>query len=180
MSDIVLPGQALSLPQRAPLPQTGTGIYNRTCLRSTIIGIPSTTGSLISVIPPRPIPPVPQPGSLVLGKITHLSPTSATLLILAVDNNPSEEFTGIIRTQDIRATERDKLRMGDCFRGGDVVRALVLSLGDQRNYYLSTARNDLGVVFATSEAGGIMQPINWQEMRCPRTGQIEKRKCAKP
>ena len=28
-----------------------------------------------------------------------------------------------------------------------------ISLGDARSYYVTTARNDLGVIFATSEAG---------------------------
>lgn len=28
-----------------------------------------------------------------------------------------------------------------------------ISLGDARSYYITTARNDLGVIFATSEAG---------------------------
>jgi exosome complex RNA-binding protein Csl4 len=28
-----------------------------------------------------------------------------------------------------------------------------ISLGDARSYYISTARNDLGVIFGTSEAG---------------------------
>ena len=28
-----------------------------------------------------------------------------------------------------------------------------ISLGDARSYYITTARNDLGVLFATSEAG---------------------------
>ena len=72
-----------------------------------------------------------------------------------------------------------------------------ISLGDAQSYYITTARNDLGVIFATSEAGGLfprssrsllilglsgytMQPASWQEMRCPKTGKIEKRKCAKP
>ncbi len=89
-----------------------------------------------------------------------------------------------------------------------------MSLGDARSYYVTTARNDLGVIFATSEAGeydkedlkrthsvspstmpcpmrigtvsdvcrsgATMEPVSWQEMRCPKTGKIEKRKCAKP
>lgn len=75
-----------------------------------------------------------------------------------------------------------------------------ISLGDARNYYITTARNDLGVIFATSEAGErlfallsfilnwciwclqgmTMEPVSWQEMRCPKTGKVEKRKCAKP
>ena len=29
-------------------------------------------------------------------------------------------------------------------------------------------------------AGATMEPVSWQEMRCPKTGKIEKRKCAKP
>jgi exosome complex component CSL4 len=72
-----------------------------------------------------------------------------------------------------------------------------ISLGDARNYYVTTARNDLGVIFASSEAGeqwamqpfstiahvyagAMMEPVSWQEMRCPKTGRVEKRKCAKP
>lgn len=81
-----------------------------------------------------------------------------------------------------RLTERDKVKMGECFRLGDIVKAKVvsgvgvaarrwspasqlprhanpladvckLSLGDARSYYLSTAANELGVVYATSESG---------------------------
>ena len=37
-----------------------------------------------------------------------------------------EDFTGVIRVQDIRATEKDKVKVGDCFRGGDVVKGLVV------------------------------------------------------
>ncbi len=33
------------------------------------------------------------------------------------------------------------------------MRAEVISLGDARSYYLSTAKNELGVVYATSIAG---------------------------
>lgn len=29
-------------------------------------------------------------------------------------------------------------------------------------------------------SGVTMEPVSWQEMRCPKTGRIEKRKCAKP
>jgi len=107
----------------------------------------------------------------------------ATISISVVDGQalpPGEDFTGVIRVQDVRATEKDKVKIGDCFRGGDVVRGVVISLGDARSYYITTARNDLGVIFAESEAGATMFPISWQEMRCPKTGVIEKRKCAKP
>jgi hypothetical protein len=42
-------------------------------------------------------------------------------------------------------------------------------LGDARAYYLSTAKNDLGVIFAQSVAGHTMIPISWEEMICPKT-----------
>lgn len=47
--------------------------------------------------------------------------------------------------------------MYDCFHPGDIVRAEVLSLGDARSYYLSTAKNELGVVYAKSPAGACLQ-----------------------
>lgn len=93
-----------------------------------------------------------------------------------------ESFRGIIRTQDVRLTERDKIKMADCFKPGDIVRGEIISLGDGSNYYLSTARNDLGVILARSEggAGGLLYAVDWQTMICPSTGVIEKRKCANP
>ncbi|PNH08566.1 Exosome complex component CSL4 [Tetrabaena socialis] len=70
--------------------------------------------------------------------------------------------------------------MYDCFRPGDVVRAEVVSLGDARSYYLSTAKNELGVVYARSAAAGVaMVPTGWTEMQCPDTQAVEKRKVAR-
>jgi exosome complex component CSL4 len=57
---------------------------------------------------------------------------------------------------------------------------LQISLGDQANYYLSTARNELGVILATSESGNTMYPVSWKEFRDPETGLEELRKVAKP
>jgi hypothetical protein len=42
----------------------------------------------------------------------------------------------------------------DAFRPGDVVRARVLSLGDARSFFLTTAQEALGVVAAKGPAGG--------------------------
>lgn len=55
-----------------------------------------------------------------------------------------------------------------------------ISLGDQANYYLSTASNELGVIMATSEAGNDMVPVSWKEYKDPETGIGELRKVAKP
>lgn len=55
-----------------------------------------------------------------------------------------------------------------------------ISLGDQANYYLSTASNELGVIMAISEAGNAMYPVSWKEYKDPDTGLSEARKVAKP
>ena len=70
--------------------------------------------------------------------------------------------------------------MHNCVRPGDIIKCLIISLGDVRSYYVSTARNDLGVVFATSEDGHPMIPVSWESMKDPQSLQIEYRKCAKP
>ena len=86
---------------------------------------------------------------------------------------------GIIRREDVRQTEKDRVELSKCFRPNDVVFAKVLSLGDHQNYLLSTAGDELGVVLATSAAGVRLEPISWNEMRCPKTGVKEPRKTAR-
>lgn len=61
--------------------------------------------------------------------MTRLSPLQATIAISVVDRlalPAGEEFIGIIRVQDVRATEKDKVKIGESFRGGDVVRGTVV------------------------------------------------------
>ncbi|KAH7106708.1 hypothetical protein BKA62DRAFT_825349 [Auriculariales sp. MPI-PUGE-AT-0066] len=177
----LLPGQPIPVP-KGPVPQLGQGTYLRDGqLRASLIGVPKFDAGTLSLARPRPRAPA--PNSIVLGTVVRLSPLQAVLSITVVDGVPlphGEDFQGVVRAQDVRATEKDKVKIAECFRGGDVVRGIVISLGDARSYFLSTARNDLGVIFATSEAGATMEPVSWQEMRCPKTGQVEKRKCAKP
>ena len=97
-------------------------------------------------------------------------------------DKPIQQITLLLlfSTQDVRAAEKDKVKIYNSFRPGDIVKAEVISLGDARSYVLSTAKNELGVIFATSVAGATMIPISWQEMQCPKTKSIELRKCAKP
>ncbi|GMF17085.1 unnamed protein product [[Candida] boidinii] len=104
------------------------------------------------------------------------------LMTNLVASENGENFKGIIRSQDIRSTDRDKVKVNECFMPGDIIRAEILSLGDGINYYLTTARNDLGVIFAKSDHGNgdLMYALDWETMIVPSTGDVEKRKCAKP
>ena len=105
----------------------------------------------------------------------------AVCLIVCVNGRAlAQNFPGVIRAQDVRATEIDTVEIYSSFMPGDVVRAQVLSLGDMNSYYLTTAKNELGVISATSaSSGGQMVPISWQEMQCPLSLEVEKRKVAK-
>ncbi|KAF9765161.1 hypothetical protein IL306_002602 [Fusarium sp. DS 682] len=124
---------------------------------------------------------LPDVENIVLARVLRLMPKQAIVVIQQVgDTVLQTEWQGVIRVQDVRATEKDKVKIYESFKPGDIVRAQVISLGDQANYYLSTASNELGVVMATSEAGNDMVPISWKEYRDPETGISELRKVAKP
>lgn len=125
-------------------------------------------------------PPLPDIGSVVTAKITKVTPRAASVEILVIDGRPLRElFKGTIRQQDVRQTEIDKVEIYKCFAPSDVVRAEVISLGDRHAYFLSTAKNELGVIYAKSRAGVAMIPVNWQEMQCPVSKAREFRKVAK-
>lgn len=114
-------------------------------------------------------------------RVVRLAPRQAQVQILCVgDAALDRPYSGVVRTQDVRLTNVDSVSLAACFRPGDLIRAEVLSLGDARSYYLSTAGNHLGVVHALSLAGGApMQPLSWEEMQCSVTKSVEKRKVAK-
>lgn len=79
---------------------------------------------------PRLRPNVPSENSIVIGTVTRLNSQQATISISVVDGIPlphGEDYTGVIRSQDVRATEKDKIKIGDCFRGGDIVKGQVVS-----------------------------------------------------
>ncbi|KAL2429589.1 hypothetical protein ABEF95_007677 [Exophiala dermatitidis] len=135
---------------------------------------------------------LPKVGSTVLVRITRVQQRQISASILVVDPSPNDitsytrvtdddlQFQAVLRREDIRTHEKDKIVMNDMYRVGDIVRATVISLGDERNYYISTAGNEFGVVVATSDAGNAMVPASWKEMRDVVTGEAESRKVAKP
>lgn len=125
-------------------------------------------------------PPLPEIGFTVTAKIVKVTPRAAYVEILVMNGKPLKEvFKGTIRQQDVRQTEIDKVEIYKCFAPNDVVLAEVLSLGDRHSYFLTTAKNELGVIYARSHAGVAMVPVNWQEMQCPATKAREFRKVAK-
>lgn len=85
--------------------------------------VPSVSSSLL---PTQTI--LPAVGAVVLARVTRINPRQATVEILVVGESPCVEgWQGLIRVQDIRATEKDKIKVVESFRPGDVVRAIVVS-----------------------------------------------------
>ncbi|KAI9314963.1 hypothetical protein BX666DRAFT_1861761 [Dichotomocladium elegans] len=182
---VVTPGQRLGY---AGDYIAGPGTYERGgLLYASVVGYRSVSPGddhnlpIMTVSREKEQSAVPEVGSVITGKVIRVAPHQAVIAIMVVGDTPcKEDFLGAVRVQDVRAVEKDKVKIYNSFRPGDIVRAEVISLGDARSYYLSTAKNELGVIFATSVAGATMIPISWQEMQCPLTKTIEYRKCSKP
>ena len=91
---------------------------------------------------------IPKSGSLVNARVISINPRSCKVLIIGVeDTYLKHTFRGIVRKEDIRAFQKDQVEIHKCYRSGDIIRARVLSLGEALHYVLTTAENELGVIF---------------------------------
>lgn len=71
---------------------------------------------------------LPAVGNVVLCRVTRITPRQAVVAILVCGNTVLEaEWQGVIRVQDVRATEKDRVKIYESFRPGDIVRASVVS-----------------------------------------------------
>lgn len=72
--------------------------------------------------------------------------------IHCVDNHVLRQtFKGVIRKEDVRLLEKDRVEIYKCYRPGDVVLARVIGVGENNAFLLSTAEEELGVAIAYSE-----------------------------
>jgi exosome complex component CSL4 len=103
-------------------------------------------------------------GDRVLCRVLRTTLNQANVEIISVGDRALSQFPkGIIRREDIRLSDIDSVVVHECFRPGDIVIAAVISLGDSRQYYLSTADADLGVRFAKSQnSDKLLVPVSWK------------------
>ncbi len=99
----------LSIPRLLPSPTTGL--------------IPSSTISNTNTLP--------EVGSVVLCRVTRLTTKQANVAILVVEDEEegrvcADEWAGVVRREDVRATEKEKVVVAESFRVGDVVRGVVV------------------------------------------------------
>lgn len=190
---VVVPGDVVG--SRAEF-DAGAGTYERDGhIRASVVGVrtllpPGAGGKPSTVAVVRgggaAQPATIDVGSAVLCKVLRITPLAAYVDILLADGAPlAQPFSGLIRKENVREQEVDKVRMDECFKPGDTVLARVESLGDARSYYLSTASPELGVLAGRSDAGFPLVPVSWEEMREERGGREEdgareRRKVAHP
>ena len=184
-NDVVVPGDLISSSSSFT---SGPGCYARDGkIYSQLVGrvcMSKDTNEkekrIISVLNSKsPQKNIPAIGFLVICKVTSISERQVKGQILSVNGSvPQEPFHGVLRREDIRAMEKDSVEVFQSFRPRDLMRARVIAYGEGQTYLVSTAENELGVVWAQCGCGRVMQPVSWCEMQCTK-GDREKRKVAK-
>ncbi|XP_045455365.1 exosome complex component CSL4 [Melitaea cinxia] len=185
---ICIPGMRLSTSDKEHI--CGPGTYElKGYIYASLAGIlkmeqdESTKATKVSVISSRTPSVLPMTGDIVTAKVTIVNSRLVQCVILCV--GPSvlvRPYKGILKKEDIKFTDKDRIDPYKCFRPGDVILARVLPMTEIHWYHLSTAENELGVVIATAEGspqGVSMLPISWSEMQCPKTLIKEPRKVAR-
>ncbi|ALC39297.1 Csl4 [Drosophila busckii] len=126
---------------------------------------------------------IPATGDVVTARVLVTTPKFAKCAIFCVRNVLLESsYRGLLRKEDVRETEKDRVDIYKSFKPGDIILARVINQMEQ-SFMLSTAESELGVVIAyASDARKNripMVPIGWGEMQCPQTTIKEPRKVAK-
>ncbi|KAL3271460.1 hypothetical protein HHI36_021946 [Cryptolaemus montrouzieri] len=180
---VCYPGQRLSLCDKVY--NSGQGTYERQgYIYSNLAGLVDVVEKdgikIIEVHSPGVQTIVPAQGDIVTAQVSIITQQFCKCYIKCIgDKVLSRHFRAILRREDIRATEKDKIDIYRSFRPGDIILARVLPITEAHTYQLSTAENELGVVIAHSEHGHPMVPISWTEMQCTKTYAKEPRKVAK-
>lgn len=100
-------------------PGTGTCVKD-TFICATLVGtkrvLPAAEGEQlprVDVLRAGAEPVVPRAGDYVTARVVRINPRLAAVDILCVGPRPvRQRYSGVIRTQDVRATEIDKVRGG--------------------------------------------------------------------
>jgi exosome complex component CSL4 len=125
---------------------------------------------------------IPKVGSVVIGRVTRISYNVVSVSILMFDGGlplASKGYSGQLRRENIAQSEVDALKIEDCFKPGDIIKAEIVSLGDARNYVLSVLQPIYGVIQAKSPSSNtLLEPVSLSTMKDPSTGEVFKRKVA--
>lgn len=161
-NQIVIPGDLIGNKEDGKS-GTGTFLFQKTEIRASVVGSIITEKKEIQAEDAKSNRPrvnvIPVNGKMlarnyvlnvddvVYARVIRTNYNQAYVDILCIgDIELPSPLKGVIRREDIRETEVDKVVVQDFFKSMDIVRAIVVSLGDSKYYFLSTAKNDMGVV----------------------------------
>ena len=163
----VVPGDALG-GSASFAPGSGTRVVDGSIV-STLCGsattlpaaAPGDLPTLIVTRPGRTDSVLPRVGSLVILRVTRVDDTEAGGEILVVDGvGLPFPAAGCVRREHAKPGPVDGVLLGECFRVGDLVRAVVVSLGTARAYLCSTAQDGCGVVAGVAlDKAGVATPL---------------------
>jgi len=172
----VVPGERLGVIEEF-IPNSGTYVEDGV-IHSKNVGyvLMDFANKKVSVYPAARNLNVPKVGTVVVGKVTSVQSSQATVRMTKIGRKIiSGFFTGLIHISDVsfRYTEN----MFNAFKVGDIIRAKVVS-DKNKIYHLSTKGENLGVLYAfCSQCGGPLS-LKGKELVCEVCGNVEKRKFA--
>jgi exosome complex component CSL4 len=174
--NLVLPGERLGVIEEF-IPDSGTYVQDGV-IYSKIVGraLLDLLSKQVSVYPLVSGSPVPKVSAVVVGQVGNAQSDNVLVRIFKIGlKRVSGVFTGILHISDVQ--ERYVKSMNDVCRPGDIIRAKVISNKNQVSH-LSTNDKSLGVVYAFCSRCSTLLESKRHEMRCPKCGNVEKRKLA--
>jgi exosome complex component CSL4 len=173
---LVLPGERLGVIEEF-IPDSGTYVKDGV-IYSKIVGsaLMDLLSKRVSVYPLISGATVPKVATTVVGQVGNAQSDNVLVRIFKIGSKRlSGVFTGILHISDVQ--ERYVKSMNEVCKPGDIIRTKVISNKNQI-YHLSTNDKGLGVVYAfCSRCSNLLEPKRY-EMRCPKCGNVERRKIA--
>jgi exosome complex component CSL4 len=120
---------------------------------------------------------VPRVGTKVVGQCGNAQSDNVLVRIFEVGakKKMSGVFSGILHISDV--SDHYTTSMNEVCKTGDIIRAKVISEKNQI-FHLTTADRKLGVLHAFCSNCSTLLEQQRHEMRCPKCGNIERRKTA--
>lgn len=121
------------------------------------------------------VPSIPKKGNIIVGQITNIQDRNLVLKIFQINEKTIPVFTGIMHISDV--SKGYIKTMFDAFKGGDIIRAKVISTAN-REFHLSTQEDNLGVIHAFCSHCGHSLILQNSQLLCSHCKRIERRKIA--
>lgn len=171
----VTPGEKLGVIEEF-MPGVGTYVDDGD-IYSLVTGhlLVNTPKREISVCSSVRIPPMPKRGDTIVGQAINVQDRNLVLKISQINEEVSPSFNGIMHVSDV--SKNYVKTMFDAFKGGDIIRAMVISTAN-REFHLSTLEDNLGVVQAFCSHCGHFLILQNNQLKCPHCRRIERRKIA--